>query len=328
MAPLSSPLIVAVDVGGTWVRAAIAEADGSLGRRHRVATDAASGPAAVVAQIAAAVRAVAPEGDGSAPVSLVAVAVPGPVDPYAGVVEGTPNLTGWAKVPLRRLLEVELRCRCVIDHDATVAALAEQRRGAGRGFANFAYITVSTGIGAGLILNNQLYRGGSGRAGEFGHMVVRPDGPLCGCGNRGCLEAVASGTAIARDSGRGTAEEVARAAEDGDPRAMSVMAGAARALGLGVGALINLLDLDCIALGGGVLRSGNSFWEQMVAAVAEGSFASIRADCRILRAELGEEQGLLGAVEFALDELRGNGLGVRALERGGELPGLGGHETA
>jgi glucokinase len=325
MPPLSSPPIVAVDVGGTWVRAALAEADGSLGRRHRVATDASAGPAAVVAQVAAAVRAVTPfEGGGWSHVPLVAVAVPGPVDLYAGVVDGTPNLAGWAKVPLRRLLEVELRCRCLVDHDATLAALAEQRRGAGRGFSNFAYITVSTGIGAGLVLDGRLYRGGSGRAGEFGHMVVRPDGPLCGCGNRGCLEAVASGTAIAREGGHGTAEEVARAAEEGEPRAMAVLAEAARSLGLAVGALINLLDLECIALGGGVLGSGSRFWEQMVAAVAEGSFASMRADCRILRAELGEDQGLLGAVELALDELRGAGLGVRGLERGGELPSLGG----
>jgi glucokinase len=325
MPPLSSTPIVAVDVGGTWVRAALAEADGRLGRRHRVATDALAGPAAVVAQVAAAVRAVAPVEDGGwGPASLVAVAVPGPVDPYTGVVEGTPNLAGWSKVPLRRLLEVELGCRCLVDHDATLAALAEQRRGAGRGFSNFAYITVSTGIGAGLVLDGRLYRGGSGRAGEFGHMVVRPDGPLCGCGNRGCLEAVASGTAIAKEGGRGTAEEVAHAAQEGEPKAMAVLAEAARSLGLAVGALINLLDLECIALGGGVLGSGIGFWEQMMAAVAEGSFASIRADCRILRAELGEDQGLLGAVELALDELRGAGLGVRGLERGGELPGLSG----
>jgi glucokinase len=314
IAALNTRPIVAVDLGGTWVRAALATAAGGLGPHQRVATQATAGPAAVVTQIAAAVRAVAPNEAGHPVPALVAVAVPGPVDPYAGVVDESPNLAGWVRVPLRELLEAELGCRCLIDHDATLAALAEHRRGAGRGTANFAYITVSTGIGAGLVLNHQLYRGRSGRAGEFGHMVVNPEGPACNCGNRGCLEAVAAGTAIARAGGRATAAEVASAAAGGDRTAMAVLAQAARSLGFAVGALMNLLNLECIAMGGGVLGSGPLFWEQMVTAVAEGSFASIRADCRLVRAELGEDQGLLGAVELALDQTRGNALPDRTLE--------------
>jgi len=296
--------IVAVDLGGTWVRVASFEPDGTIRRRARAATLRDAGPEAVVAQICALALEVMSAEPGPARAEMVvAIAVPGPVDPVAGVMDGAPNLPGWRMVPLRALVEAQLGCRCLIDHDASLAALGEHRRGAGRGVADFVYITVSTGIGAGLVFDDQLYRGGSGRAGEFGHMVVVEDGPLCHCGNRGCLEAVASGTAIARAAGAPSAAEVSRRAAGGERAAQEVLAAAARHLGLAVGGLINLLNPDAIAFGGGVLGAGGGFWDQMVAAVAEGSFAASRAHCQLLRSQLGEDQGLLGAYELAQDEL-------------------------
>ena len=296
--------IVAVDLGGTWVRVASFEQDGTIQGRARAATLREAGPEAVVAQICSLAREVVSADSWSVPEEMVvAIAVPGPVDPVAGVMDGAPNLPGWRMVPLRALVEAELGCRCLIDHDASVAALGEHRRGAGRGMADFVYVTVSTGIGAGLIFGGRLYRGGSGRAGEFGHMVVVEDGPLCHCGNRGCLEAVSSGTAIALAAGAPSAAEVSRRAAAGDQAAQEVLAAAARQLGLAVGGLINLLNPDAIAFGGGVLAAGGHFWDQMVAAVAEGSFAATRAHCKLLRSQLGEDQGLLGAYELAQDEL-------------------------
>ncbi|MHB8324483.1 MAG: ROK family protein [Candidatus Dormibacteria bacterium] len=296
--------IVAVDLGGTWVRVASFESGGTIRSRARAATLREAGPEAVVAQICSLVREVVASGPRLAgPEVVVAIAVPGPVDPLAGVMDGAPNLPGWRMVPLRALVEAQLGCRCLIDHDASLAALGEHRRGAGRGVADFVYITVSTGIGAGLIFDHHLYRGGSGRAGEFGHVVVVEDGPLCHCGNRGCLEAVASGTAIAQAAGASSAAEVARLAAAGDPTGQRVLAAAARHLGLAVGGLINLLNPDLIAFGGGVMGAGGGFWDGMVVAVAEGSFAATRAHCRLERTQLGEDQGLLGAYELARDEL-------------------------
>ncbi|MHB8394213.1 MAG: ROK family protein [Candidatus Dormibacteria bacterium] len=290
--------IVGVDLGGTWVRAASFASDGTIAKRARVRTASTLGPQGVADQICAVVAEVAP---GPAAGRLTAVGVPGPVDPVTGVVEGAPNLPGWRRVPLRQMVEAGLGGPCLVDHDASLAALGEHRQGAGRGFSNFAYITVSTGIGAGLVFGGRLYRGAQGTAGEFGHMVIAPDGPVCSCGNHGCLEALASGTAIARAAGMESAAAVSRAALAGDHAAAEVLNIAATHLGLAVGSLINLLNLDAIALGGGVLGAGPDFWTAMEQGVARSSFASARAHCRVVPAELGEDQGLFGAFELAAE---------------------------
>lgn len=258
-----------------------------------------------MAQIEQLVRqAVAAEPESRVDQLILAIGVPGPVDSEAGVVEGAPNLPGWQRVPIRDQLQAALGCRCLVEHDANLAALAEHRRGSGRGTNDFVYVTVSTGIGAGLILGGSLYRGHQGSAGEFGHMVIQPDGPLCNCGNRGCLEALASGTAIAREAGVGSASEVGRMAAAGDREAQAILTRAARYLGLALGGLINLLNPEVVALGGGVISDSPKFWTDVLASIADSSFASVRSTCRVERAELGEEQGLLGAVELALEFAR------------------------
>ncbi len=288
--------MVGVDLGGTWIRAGISSEDGGLAGRSKVATDRRGGPEAVQAQIAAEVRRLAGREYGPLEGTLLVVGVPGPMNPVSGVVEGAPNLPGWDRVPLRDRLEAELGCRCLIEHDVDLAAVAEHRLGVGRDTSDFVYVTVSTGIGAGLILDHRLHRGSGTGTGEFGHMVVAPDGPRCGCGNRGCLEAVASGSAIARAAGRESAEEVGVAAAAGDPAARQVLDRAARHLGLALGGLINLLAPEAVAVGGGVIEAAPGFWEATVASIAEGCFAAILARCRVERSRLGGDQGLLGAV--------------------------------
>ncbi len=286
--------MVAVDLGGTWLRVAPFDEAGEMGRTVRVPTPAAHGPTRVVEAICDLATAAA---DGGRP--RLVIGVPGPVDPAQGVVHGAPNLPGWREVALRELIQVRLGWECRVEHDAGLAALGEHRRGAGRGSTNFAYVTVSTGIGAGLILGRRLYRGSQGTAGEFGHVVVEPDGPRCRCGNRGCLEAVASGTAIAERAGMASGAEVSRAAAAGDLAAQEVLDRAADHLGRALGGLLNLLNLDAVALGGGVFNSGPLFWERMVEAVAQGSFPGPRRHARLAPAELKGDAGLLGAYELA-----------------------------
>lgn len=288
--------VVGVDLGGTWIRAGLAGDHGQLLRRIKVPTQSRGGPGAIQAQITELVRELI-AGDGRAPEEvLLVVGVPGPMNPASGVVEGAPNLPGWDRVPLRDRLESELGCRCLIEHDVDLAAVAEHRRGVGRGTQDFIYVTVSTGIGAGLILDGRLHRGSGTGTGEFGHIVVLPDGPRCGCGNRGCLEAVASGSAIAREAGRASAEEVGEAARAGDAGARRVLDRAARHLGLALGGLINLLAPEALAVGGGVVESETGFWEATQASIAEGCFAAIRARCRVELTQLGGDQGLLGSL--------------------------------
>ncbi|HVC38860.1 MAG TPA: ROK family protein [Candidatus Dormibacteraeota bacterium] len=298
-----APTFVAgVDLGGTWLRVGLAGPDGIVRRRGRARTAASEGPTGILAQIDGLVReAVAAEPEASLSQLLLAVGVPGPVDSGTGVVAGAPNLPGWRGVPLRELLEKRLGCRCLVEHDASLAALAEYRRGTGRGTQDFVYVTVSTGIGAGLILGGRLYRGYQGSAGEFGHMVIFPGGPACNCGNRGCLEALASGTAIAREAGVASAFEVSRMASAGDPAARAILSRAARYIGLALGGLINLLNPEAVALGGGVVASSPDFWSEIMGSLGEASLPSVRGSCRVERAALGEDQGLLGAVEFGLD---------------------------
>ena len=286
--------VVAVDLGGTWLRVAPFDEAGEMGRTVRVPTPAANGPARVVEAICDLAAEAAP---GRRP--RLVIGVPGPVDPAKGVVHGAPNLPGWKEVALRQLIQERLGWECRVEHDAGLAALGEHRRGAGRGSSNFAYVTVSTGIGAGLILGRRLYRGSQGTAGEFGHVVVEPDGPRCRCGNRGCLEAVASGTGIAERAGMASGAEVSRAAAKGDPAAQEVLDRAADHLGRALGGLLNLLNLDAVALGGGVFNAGSQFWERMVEAVAQGSFPGPRRHARLAPAELKGDAGLLGAYELA-----------------------------
>jgi len=303
---LPRPTFVAgVDLGGTWLRVGLAGPDGEVRHRARARTAAAEGPSGVLTQIDGLVREVVSAEPQARLSSLVlAIGVPGPVDSGQGVVEGAPNLPGWARVPVRDRLERMLGCRCLIEHDANLGALAEHRRGTGRGTQDFVYVTVSTGIGAGLILGGQLYRGHRGSAGEFGHMVIVPDGPLCNCGNRGCLEAISSGTAIARAAGVSSAFEVGRLAAAGDLSAQELLGRAARYVGLALGGLINLLNPEAVAVGGGVLASSPKFWADVLAGISDASFPSVRGTCRVERAALGEEQGLLGAVELGLDYAR------------------------
>jgi len=187
------PTVVAVDLGGTNIRAAIfLTAEAKPTAIARAPTLAAEGPEAVIDRIIAAIQEVASGIEGGMRIGLGA---PGPLDPKRGLVIEAPNLPGWVNIPLRDRLEQHFECPVALGNDANLAGLGEWRHGAGRGAHNLLYLTLSTGIGGGVIVDNRLLVGAHGLAAELGHMTVRPDGPLCGCGQRGHLEAVASGEA-------------------------------------------------------------------------------------------------------------------------------------
>jgi len=321
--PPASGIVAGVDFGRTWLRFGAADRNGTLITQDRVATRPERGPDAVIATIVDGLRsAVAAAGRSPDALRAIAIGAPGPLDPDRGVLLSPPNLPGWDEVPLATRVETALGARCRVEHDANLAALAEFRQGAGAGTTNFVYVTASSGIGAGLILEGRLYRGSHGAAGEFGHIVVDPAGPLCGCGNRGCLEAIASGTAIAsraqailsaaparaaphgplaRRAAQGPLDgaAVAEAAAAGDVGAALVLRSAAHQLGLAVGGLVNLLGPDAVAVGGGVTQAGPPFWEALRQGLIEGSIPSVLARCRVGPARLGQEQGLVGALAWA-----------------------------
>lgn len=317
---MSDQYVIGVDLGGTKIYTALAGEDGRILAEMKVPTEAGKGLEHVVGLIVDSVRQSQKDAQVlPGKVRAVALGAPGPLDSTRGIIHFAPNLD-WHDVPIRKILQERLRFPVFIENDANLAALGEHAFGAGRGEENMVYITVSTGVGGGLILGGRLYRGSSGSAGEIGHMTVLPDGPVCKCGNAGCLEAVASGTAIAREARElvargggkkilaeagGSPEEitsalVTTAAAGGDPDALRIITVAARYLGIGIANILNLLNPSLVVLGGGVMEAGHLFFDRIHTEVGERALDETRGSARIVRAELGGRAGVLGAVALAL----------------------------
>jgi glucokinase len=307
--------VVGIDLGGTQLRVAVADERGRLRTIVREPTEARRGRDHVIERIVSAVaRALREDGTAARRVAALGIGMPGPVDPGAGLVISPANLPGFRNVPLNQILTRRTGIRSFLHHDAHIAALGEHRRGAARGASELIYVTVSTGIGAGIILDGELYAGAHGIAGEVGHIVVQRSGPRCRCGNYGCVEAISSGTGIAKAAARmahehpssalhglasPTAADVVRAARAGDGLARDILDTAGAYLGIALGTLVNLFNPQVIVLGGSVLKAGQLLLRPMRQSMVEASWAAARKGLRIVRPALGDDVGLIGAVEFA-----------------------------
>ncbi len=304
---------IGIDLGGTKIAAALIDSHLTVMAKLTVATAPEEGMQAVVDRIiGSAVRLCesAPVDIGS--VGRVCIGSPGPVVRESGTVLDAPNLR-WKNVALAPPVARALGVPVIVENDANAAAVAENLLGAGKASKNMMYITVSTGIGGGLVLDGRLYRGSTGAAGEIGHTTAVRNGPMCGCGNRGCLEAVASGTAIARrgqelacrPAGRAIAElagegpitalTVAEAARRGDTAAIAILRDAFEYLGIAVASAANLLNLDTVVIGGGVSGVGDMLFEVVRREVNARAFPFVAEKCGIVPASLGADSGVLGA---------------------------------
>ena len=251
----------------------------------------------------------------------IGIGVPGPVNPQNEMIERSPNLEGWAGLPIKKMLTRAFGCPVFVDNDANAAVLGEKYFGAGRGLSNFAYVTVSTGIGSGIVANGRLMQGASGSAGEFGHMTIVVGGEPCACGKRGCLETYASGRSIGKFAKRAlqkgrrskiplfckrkgeiTGEAVSKASAAGDRLAIQIREQAADYLGVGLGNLMNVLNPERIILGGGVLERPDHFWKPMLRAVKREAWQNPFAHCKIVKTRL-KHVGDLGAVAVVLERL-------------------------
>ena len=307
--------VIAVDLGGTQIRAGLLQ-DGRIVHRQAVPTASERGVDAVIGSIVDLVRGV---GAAAGLTNLaVGVASPGPLDPRTGVIFEAPNLMGWYNVPLGARLSEALGVRVAVGNDANCAALGEYGFGAGRGVDNLVYITISTGIGGGVIADGRLLEGTAGAATEVGHMTLDLNGPPCNCGNVGCWEVLASGPAIAAqaqaaldrgeasrlaalvaDHGRLTAALVTDAARQGDPFAAAILRRAGEVTGHGLVNLAHLFDPDLLILGGGVMQAGDLILEPARAVFATYAMPNYRRTCRITTAALGDDVGLYGAAVLA-----------------------------
>jgi glucokinase len=251
-------LFVGVDVGGSKIAVLVVDAALDVCSRHTIPTSVGE-PDEAAGQIASAIdTALAGAGASIRDVRAIGVGVPGRVDPATGVVSLAVNL-GWHRLPLRERLEAILGAPVAIENDVRAAAAGILDRGTLGDVRDFIYLSVGTGISAGVVIDGAVHRGTRGLAGEIGHIVVDADGPVCPCGLRGCLETIASGPAIARAAGDGTAADVYAAAAAGDPTATAVVDRAGAALARAIHGLVMTYDVERIVLGGGVSRGGAAF---------------------------------------------------------------------
>jgi glucokinase len=305
-----------IDLGGTNVRAIVATPDGAIKAKDKRLSRAPDGLDATLESMEACLQAAC----ASAAVSItelagVGIASPGWVNIEDGVVPAAPQLPGWRDVPLVAIMTERLGVPVTLENDANAGALGENVFGAGRGARHLLYVTVSTGIGGGLVIEGKPYGGARGSAGEIGHTVIDPAGPPCPCGNNGCLEVLASGTAIARSAdeavvqgrsvalaaikereGRLAARFVADAATQGDRVSREIYAEAGRYLGISLGNAVNLLSPEIIVIGGGVAQAATLFLPQAEETMRSVALSEPLRHVRLAVSELGDNVGVLGMV--------------------------------
>jgi len=281
-------MLAGIDLGGTQVRVALARSDGRLVASIKTRTHLLATPQAMVDWAAGEID----RHRGREKVRSITIAAPGPIDLKRGALVNPPNLP-WQNVPLVAMMSLATGARVHLANDADMAGLGEFHHGAGRGTQNMVYITWSTGVGGGLIIDGKLHRGAHGTAGEIGHTIIDPNGPLDNCGQRGCLEAFVSGTALARETGR-TAAELFAGAAGGDRKALAAVEKAAYYMGIALISLTNAIDPEMFVMGGGVSRSWALIYPTMVATLRSSPFIK-----PLRRARLGDRAGQVGAVEWA-----------------------------
>lgn len=322
-----SGLLVGVDLGGTNIKGAVVTEGGEILHRRRCETRAEEGRDAVIDRIANLIEQLCGDA-GTPPDELLAVGIgaPGPLSTKTGTIIEAPNLPGWVNVPLRRILQDRLGARVFVENDANAAAWGEKWAGAGRSVSSLICLTLGTGIGGGIVIDGKLLHGIDDTAAEIGHMTILPDGPRCGCGNHGCLEALASATATARrareaiqagrdsilaemcggDLSRITAAMVDEAAAAGDALASEVMRGTAEYLGIAIASLTNVLNPEMAVLSGGMIAAGERLLAPIRETVRKRAFRTPAERIQIVPAERGDDAGVLGAAGIALEWVRGN----------------------
>jgi glucokinase len=308
--------IICVDMGGTKLRVAAIDTEGSIKYRNQWLTKADRDVDSVIDKlefgIESALNKASPSFD---KIDTIALAVAGAIDIKKGLITSSPNLPGWKNVPIVDIIQSKFHLRTLVVNDASAAAYGEFKLGVGKGINNLVYLTVSTGIGGGIIIDGDLYEGTDGSAGEIGHMIIKEGGPLCHCGQNGCLETMASGYAITREfianvkqqkktysnrliEGKMsslTAKDVAEAARTGDKLAIEAINQASYFLGVGMANIINIFNPEIIVIGGGLSKMGDMFLKPASETAKKIAMKLPAKSVRIRRAKLRDSVGIIGA---------------------------------
>ncbi len=230
----------------------------------------------------------------------VGVGLPGPVDSIKGIVHFLPNIPGWKEVDLKRILEQKTNLSVFIDNDAKLMALAEHKVGSAKNYSNVLCLTLGTGVGGGLIINNSLYRGEDNAAGEVGHLPINEHGPICGCGSKACLEVYVGNNRIIKHArkifgSKVTLEEVSKLAQNNNSKAVKFWDEVGSKLGLALSGVVNLLNLDAIVIGGGVSSAGKELFKSVKKTIFSRAMSVQAKRVKILKAKLGNDAGMIGA---------------------------------
>lgn len=318
--------VVGIDIGGTKLATVVADKTGHILGKVRKPTHSEKGPEYAIGLLFDMVREVVSQvGLEQTSISAIGVSCGGPLDTKTGIVYSPPNLPGWDALPLKALLESEFQVPVIIENDANASALAEFRFGGGRGYSAVLYMTMSTGIGGGIVIDGQVYHGANDSAGEVGHQILLPNGPRCGCGKRGCLEALCSGPAIARRAqaalqkqrkgGKSPtallaladerieaikSEHVLAAARTGDALALELVQETAYYMGWGIANLVNILNPDIVLLGTIAVAAGDLLLDPIRETVSKFAMTRPAEAVHIAPAELGDALGDLAAVALVV----------------------------
>jgi len=311
-APKQPSIFVGVDIGGTKIAAGLVDANGEISSQTRVAMVSNSSADDGLNAVLSAIAQVLPQhSDG---ISGIGICAPGPLDPITGIILNPPNVPCWRNFPLAESVQKVHRVTVKVDNDANAAALAEARWGAGRGYRNVFYATIGTGIGTGIVVDGHVYHGRTGAAGEGGHMSIDYRGPLCGCGKPGCIEVLASGTAIARrarehvaaghkssmlelaggDARAINGEIVRKAFDGGDALAREILIETAEMIALWLGNIVDLLDPDVIVIGGGAAVLLKTFFDDIRNRIPKLTVNPRSSEVPIVHARYGADSGIAG----------------------------------
>jgi len=317
------PYIVGVDLGGTNVRAAVTTRDGRIIGEGRESSLASEGVDVTIGQIIKSIRsAVKSAGVELSEVAGIGMGVPGWHNSKEGITMWSPNFKDWHGVQLLAPIKQDLGLPAFMGNDVNVAALGEFKFGAGKDVNTLVMLTLGTGIGGGIIIDGKLWVGANDGAAEIGHTIVLPDGPLCSCNRRGCLESLASRDAIIKRAARKiqqgrpsmlirdedwllwsiTPADIAKAADAGDEVAIETMAETGYYVGVGIANAINLINPEMVIIGGGIARAGAVLWDPLLRTVNALALAQSRKVCRVVPAELGDDAGIMGGVTLVLQE--------------------------
>ncbi|MHC1684220.1 MAG: ROK family protein [Clostridiaceae bacterium] len=315
--------VIGIDLGGTKINTVLADFHGDIKRQITIPTVAEEGDVAVLNRIIETVEYVLKDGEvTNDDIIGIGIGSPGPLNAKTGTIITTPNLP-FKNFNIVEALKKRFNLPVYLDNDANVATIGEFMFGAGIGTENMIYFTVSTGVGGGAILNGKIYRGSTSNALEIGHTTLTQEGPRCGCGNIGCLEAVASGTAIGK-RGREAAEtkiqtslrnydvitsyEVFKEAESGDLVAREIVDNALNYLGIGIANSINTFDPEIVIIGGGVSKAGQIVFDKVQEIVNKRCFKVMSESCKIVPSKLETDAGVVGAIALAIMEAKKDSL--------------------